>query len=342
MNQFDIEDLLDKKLMEAEDDLERVFNRRLKTILDQLARMFEKYEKDGKLTSTEMVKYNRFDKEMARITQMLTDDYQQIVKDMRTLQETQYLEKYLLSAYLISQVQPPAAQGFSLPSPATIKEVLLNPIAELTLPKILQQHRNDTVRKINIELAQGIQAGESYWVMAKRLERVLGFSSNKARTVARTEAGRARSIAGEKVFEEASAYSKATKVWTSSLDTRVRKSHRKLDGQDADKNGVFHYKSNYTLAPRLWVGVDAASLSINCRCVVIYKINGKLPEYRRGRDYMDDKYQQKLADRIDQYMADESMTYKQAVKKATKELQPPSTVIPFVTYEEWYKEFASA
>ncbi|MFP3361915.1 phage head morphogenesis protein, partial [Planococcus sp. SIMBA_143] len=77
-----------------------------------------------------------------------------------------------------------------LPSPATIKEALLNPIAELTLPKILQQHRNETVRKINLELAQGIQAGESYWVMAKRLERVLAFSSNKARTVATTEAGR--------------------------------------------------------------------------------------------------------------------------------------------------------
>lgn len=39
--------------------------------------MFEKYEKDGKLTSTEIVKYNRFDKEMARITQILTKDYLQ-------------------------------------------------------------------------------------------------------------------------------------------------------------------------------------------------------------------------------------------------------------------------
>ncbi|MFJ7662407.1 hypothetical protein ACIQXW_08400 [Lysinibacillus sp. NPDC097162] len=27
----------------------------------------------------------------------------------------------------------------------------------------------------------------------------------------------------------------------SSLDTRVRKSHRKLDGQTADKDGYYHY-----------------------------------------------------------------------------------------------------
>lgn len=341
MNQFDIEDELDKKLAKAESDFEIVFIKRLKSILQQLAAMFRKYERDGVLTFTELNKYNRFQKEMERIAEVFTGDYKHIIKDMEELQETQYVAKYLLTAYLLSQTVPATEQGFTIPSTETIQVALLNPIKELTLPKIFEQHRNDTVRRINIEIAQGIQAGESYAKIAKRLEKEIGLAANKARTVARTEAGRARSIANERVYEKASKYIKTTKVWTSSLDMRVRRSHRSLDGQEADKNGVFKYQGNFATAPRLFVGANAASLNINCRCTTIIKVDGKLPEYRRGRDYMDDGYQQKLADRIDKYMGDNSMTYKQALKKAQKEIQPPSRVIPYVTYDEWLKEMGA-
>lgn len=68
------------------------------------------------------------------------------------------------------------------------------------------------------------------------------------------------------------------------------------------------------------------------------KVNGKLPENRRERDYMDDKYQQKLTDKIDQYMGDDGLTYVQALKKAQKEITPPTRVIPYVSYDEWLKE----
>lgn len=341
MDQFEIDERLDKQLAKAETDLEIVFAKRLKSILAQIAEMYRKYERDGMLTSTEMVKYNRFEKEIARITEALTGDYKRIVKDMEELQETQYVAKYLLTAYLLSQTVPATEQGFGLPSTEVIRTALLNPIKELTLPKIFENHRNDIVRRINIEIAQGLQAGESYSKMAKRLEKELGFASNKARTVARTETGRARSISNERVYEEASKYTQTVKVWASSLDTRVRRSHRSLDGEEADKNGVFKYQGNFATAPRLFVGTDAKSLNINCRCTVIIKVDGKLPEYRRGRDYMDDKYQQKLADRIDKYMGDSGMTYKQAVRRAQKEIQPPSRVIPYVSYDEWAKEFGA-
>ncbi|WP_084245220.1 phage minor head protein [Planomicrobium okeanokoites] len=336
MNLFEIEEELDRLLIKAESDLEKVFSKRLKTILFQISRMYRKYEEDGKLSFTELNKYNRFQKELDLIAKLLTDDYRQIIKDLQQLTETQYVTKYLMTAYLIEMsVRPAPAKGFSIPSIGLIKEVLLNPIKELTLPKIMEQHRNDIVRRINIEIAQALIAGEGYSEMAKRLEKVLGFASNKARLVARTEAGRSRSIAAEKVNEVASQFAETTKVWASMLDHRVRMSHRFLDGKIADKNGVFKFKKNFTTAPRLWVGPDAAALTIQCRCVIIYLVNGMLPEYRRERDYMDAGYQRKLARRIEQYMVDEVMTYKQAVKRVQKEIQPPQRVIPYVPFEEW-------
>lgn len=338
MNQLDIEAALNELLMKAETDLEKVFTKRLQTILFSVSEMYRKYEKKGELSFTDLNKQNRFQKEMKLIADTLSKDYSHIIKMMQSTIEQQYVTKYLTTAYLVEMgVTDGTEMGFSIPSLPTIKQFLLNPIEFLTLPKIMEQHRNDIVRKINIEIAQGLIAGEGYSTIAKRIEKQLGFASKKARLVARTEAGRSRSIAAEKVLEQASNYAKMTKVWASMLDHRVRMTHRMLDGKEADKDGLFHHKSNKTTAPRLWVGPDSAALSIQCRCVLIMKVNGKLPEQRRERDYMDDKYQQKLADRIDQHMGDDGLTYVQALKKSQKEITPPSRVIPYVSYEEWLK-----
>lgn len=335
MNQLDIEELLDKALAKSESDLETVFNKRLKTILFQVSEMFRKYSKVKELTFTDLNRYNRYQKEMKLINEQLTDHYRSIVKSIQEQVEYQYVTKYLLTAYIVEQsITPAPSMGFTIPSIGVIKEALLNPIEFLGLPKILEQHRNDTVRRINIEIAQGLIAGEGYSDIAKRLENEFGFSSKKARLVARTEAGRSRSIAAEKVFEQASEFTKMEKIWASMLDMRVRSSHRVLDADKADKEGYFHYKQYKAKAPRLF---GVAELDIQCRCVVIMKVNGKLPENRRERDYMDDKYQQKLADRIDKYMFDESMTYVQALKRAQKEIQSPSRVVPYVSYTDWIK-----
>lgn len=341
MNQLDIERLLDEALAKAESDLEKVFNKRLKTILFQISEMYRKYEKNGELSFTQLNLYNRYQKEMKLINELLTEHYRDIVKSIQEQMEYQYVGKYLMTAYLIDMaITDGTDMGFTIPSTEVIRTALFNPVEYLGLPKVLEKHRNDSVSRINIVIAQSLIAGDGYATLAKKIEKEFGFSSKKARLVARTEAGRSRSIASEKVIAQASKYAKLEKVWASMLDHRVRQSHRFLDGKGTGKDGLFHYKSNKTIAPRLWVGPDSAALSIQCRCVIIMKVNGKLPENRRERDYMDDKYQQKLADRIDKYMADEGMTYVQALNKAQSEIKPPTRVIPYVSYEEWEKNLS--
>lgn len=56
---------------------------------------------------------------------------------------------------------------------------------------------------------------------------------------------------------------------------------------------------------------------------------------------MDPDYQRKLAERIEKYMADNGLTYKQALKRAQKEISPPSAVVPFKSFEEWKEKFTS-
>lgn len=81
-------------------------------------------------------------------------------------------------------------------------------------------------------------------------------------------------------------------------------------------------------------------MDIQCRCHSIYLVNGKFPEYRRCKDYMDDTYQKNLAARIDAYMEDLGLTYRQAFTKAYKELKPPSVTVPFMRFEDWKKQFS--
>lgn len=336
MNQQDIHREVDRLIMQAEKDIEQVFARRLKEILAQIERMYRKYGKNGDPSYTDLTKYNRLQKELQRISEMLNEDYRAIVKQIAAARQTIYVENYLMHAYLF-EMAASTEMGFALPSTKAIEEVLLNPIKFLTLPFVMEQHRNDIIRRINIEISQSLLAGEGYWKMAKRIENTVGFSRKKAILVARTEGGRSQSISGEKVAEQAAKYVRMGKVWVSALDLRVRAAHRKLDGQKADSKGLFHYQGLTAPAPNMW---GKADMDINCRCVVMRTINGMLPEYRRGRNYMDADYQRKLFARVDELMADEDMTYLQAIKKAQKQIQPPSVAIPYVTFDSWKEKYA--
>ncbi|MGM0903071.1 MAG: phage minor head protein [Bacillota bacterium] len=338
MNQIEIEEFLDKLAQQTEADIEAVFNRRLRKILNQIAILYEKYSnKENEISWTDINKYNRLQKELQLINQELTDTYKEIISTIQESSEYMYLEGYLRHMYLYEMATQTTMQ-VTLPSITVIRQILKNEIPELTLPAIMEPHRNDIVRRINIEIAQGIQAGEGYATMAQRVKNAVGFSLKKSRAVVRTEAGRVRSLAGEKAEEHAKKYTEITGVWLSALDLRVRRSHRELDGKETDKDGYFHYNGWKAKGPHLW---GIASMDINCRCMKIYKVAGRLPEYRRGRNYMDPEYQKKLADRIEMYMADESLTYKQALKKAQKEVKPPSVTIPYTSFVNWKNKFAS-
>ncbi|MCM3179741.1 phage minor head protein [Cytobacillus horneckiae] len=338
MNQLEIEEYLDKLAKQTESDIEKVFNRRLKTITNILAEMYVKYA-DGKgdISWTDVNKYQRLTKELERINKELSGAYKEIIKTLQKSTENVYLEGYLRNMYLY-EMSTGYSMRVSLPPIEVIKEILKNPIDKLTLPSIFEEHRNQIVRRINIEIAQGIQAGEGYAVIARRLQNTVQFGRHKARTVVRTEAGRARSIAAEKSEEQTSKYAKITGIWMSALDLKVRNSHRILDGKETDEEGYFHYKGYKAKGPHLW-GIP--SMDISCRCIKLRKVNGLLPEYRRGRDYMDPDYQQKLAERIEKYIGDNGLTYKQALKRAQKEISPPSAVVPFKSFEEWKKKFTS-
>lgn len=242
MNQLEIRKQVNKLIADAETKLDLVFAKMLKEVLSDIEKMYKKYQVKGELSYTDLNKYNRMHSLFERITELASDEYKVIIKEIADMRKTVYLETYLQHAYLF-EVFSSIDMGFQVPSINVINAALVNPIEFLSLPKVLTNHRNQIVHDLQILITQSLIRGDSYWDIAREIERKMGFSRTKAITVARTEAGRAQSVAAEKASEQASKYATMGKMWASSLDFRVRSSHRKLDGNVQIKTVISITKS---------------------------------------------------------------------------------------------------
>lgn len=332
-SQEEIDKFLDDKLTEAESQIDKMFARRLKELLGQLAQMYAKYGNNGEMSFTDLNRYNRFQKEMKVMAEAIGEDYKQLQKDIQSLMEYQYIENYLRTAFVL-EFAAQTEMGFGVPSSETIKAAIVNPIDLLTLPQLMESNRREITRRLQMDISQGLLAGEGYSDIAARIEKSVNFSKVKARRVARTEGHRVQTTARMESAKEAAKHANMTKMWMSGLDSRVRTAHRKLDGKVLDMDGIFvSTAGGKGQGPGvMWNASD----DCNCRCTLVYLANGKKPEVRRARNEEDAGYQQKLTHRIEKYMND-GLSHSAAEKKAKKEILPPSLVIPYQTYEEWRK-----
>jgi SPP1 gp7 family putative phage head morphogenesis protein len=279
VDQNQLDKHLDELIDQAELDIDKVFGKRLKALTSQLGDMFRKYSTNGALTYADLQKYSRFQKEMNYIAEQIHEDYKGLLPFIQSLMENQYLENYYKSAYLY-EFEAQQKLGYALLNHTVIEAAVLNQIPQLTLPALMEYNRNETVRRISIEITQGLIAGEGYSDIARRIEKTVGFSATKAKRVARTEAGRCQSLGRLDSYKQASKYVKMEKVWSATLDRITRSSHQVLDDDKADAEGYFHFKGHKAEAPRLF---GVAELDINCRCAFISTVNGKKPSVRRER-----------------------------------------------------------
>lgn len=300
-NQNDIDNYIDRLVNQANKEIETLFAKRLKEIKQIIANMYEKYDRDEpQVTWTEFNKYNRLNKELNRIGQMLSQDYREVAKAIKQSQQNVYIEKYMMSLFLYEMASQ-TSMNFDIPTTQTIQTAIEQPIEFIKLVPTLQKHRDDTLKRIRMHITQGIMSGEGYSKIAKALRDDLGMAKAQSVRVARTETGRALSQAGlDSAMVAKDNGINMKKRWYATKDTRTRDTHRHLDGTSVDIEDNFHSSGCVGPAPKLFVGVASAKENINCRCKLLYYIDeDELPTVMR-----------------------------------TKE----DGVIPFTTYRDWEKE----
>lgn len=120
------------------------------------------------------------------------------------------------------------------------------------------------------EFAVGLLKGESIPKLAKRIQKSLNSSMNRAILIARTENTRVQNQSREEVFKNATEKGiKLKKQWISAGDKRVRASHQRLNGEIVNMNESFSNNCEYPGDPN-----GGSSEVCNCRCTFVALIEG--------------------------------------------------------------------
>ncbi|QXJ39582.1 NAD(+)--arginine ADP-ribosyltransferase EFV [Parageobacillus caldoxylosilyticus] len=264
-----IEKLVSRRVKKGERDIVKRYALLLNELRKELAKLYEKYEVNGKLTYAEMAKYDRLRKFIEYIDYLLKTVYKDVRKTIYDVLGESYLDGYYLTAWAV-ETDTLSRLSYSAVRPEVITAAIENPITGLTLSRRLEKNRAAIIYTIQQEITQGLVQGESYRQMATRIKGVLENDVVKANRIVRTEAHRAVETGKLQAAEHAHRNGVImVKEWNTMHDQRVRDRHKHLDGTKIPVDEDFKIGTDRAKAPGLFLRPEN---SINCRCFLTYSV----------------------------------------------------------------------
>ena len=281
LNQNDIDRYLDKLISKREADIEAIYAEALQRIRAELFLVFDTASGREKmeLTRAELARYSVLRQTKDNIVEYLVKADEKAYRVAQTTLEEQALENFYRSSYLYE-----ASMGaFGGVSADVIQAVLDNPYTKIKLSSLSEKNQALTRERIRRILGVELTMGNTYDDIAQRLRAEVGFSRYRAQTVARTEGHRAQIEGRRRAVEEQRRKGRAMeKIWIATLDMVTRDAHQELDGTRLPLEEYFR-SDNGGYGPQPGE-MDEAADDINCRCTLIYTVNGRLPTVRFARD----------------------------------------------------------
>ena len=151
-----------------------------------------------------------------------------------------------------------------------IRAIIENEDVGTKLKEVVQKDRVDLIYIVKSNLIQGVNRGESFSTMAKRMQKVVNNDYQKAVRIARTETHRVREAGTyESALKGEQAGIKQMKTWNSSNDGRTRREHRRLDGKTIPMDEYFRVGRDKMLTPGTGSHPEQ---NVNCRCFLTFEI----------------------------------------------------------------------
>lgn len=261
----------------AEKEARRALERHLKKFAETDARMAERVEK-GELSEED---YRRW-----REVKMLNGDSYRALIDQAArgyadagayasaavegrLPEV-YAENVNYGAYQVES-EARVDTAFALQDADTVQRLVTD--KDAYLPRVSHDVAKDAIwnRKLLADqITQGVMLGESIPKIAARVARVTGQNVAGAARVARTSVTAAECAGRVDSYRRAKSMGIDLKQeWLATLDTRTRRSHRKLDGEKVEVGSTFSNGCRYPGDPQAPYGEIC-----NCRCTLIAAVEG--------------------------------------------------------------------
>lgn len=219
--------------------------------------------------------------------------YQEVLKKqidniLDTLHTNEFstIEEYLTACYsdgYIGTMYDIAGQGIPLIIPIDTKQVLEAIQTESNLSKKLYDRLGEDVgelkKAVRAELSRGIANGSSWNEIGAQLSKNMKHTPfqkaiNNSIRIARTEGHRIQCKATMDAQQKAkSKGANIVKQWDSTLDSRTRPSHKRVDGQIRELDEEFSNGLKYPSDPK-----GKASEVINCRCALLQRAKWALDE----------------------------------------------------------------
>lgn len=284
MDQKQIRKYINSLINKADKEIDKVWSERLLEILKAFEALYNLALKGGKVSWTEVQRHNLLEKQLEKMAEELEPHYAAVAAIIMASREKIYVENYLRNVYLFKFGADVEELEVTVPGKDLINHMLDQSISKIKLEPTFRKHKAEIISRMRIEMSKSLQAGEPYNKMATRIEMTTNVSRNQAKRVARTEAKRAMEMSGLEAAHDAEhAGAEMEKVWNATLDFRTRDSHQDLDGKSVGLDEAFHINGCVGQAPGLFVGAKSAGENINCRCALLYTVDGDLPEVRRAK-----------------------------------------------------------
>jgi len=255
----------------------------LAEIKKELRDYIDNYEN---LTFSQRLEAERLFRTAGQIDSILggnSEEVNQIIKDYKTADA---MLGYNGAMYSLEGRYRMVLEGFGLDK-KFIENVVNSPVAGKRLSTRLYKNREKLARETTNMIIRETSKGKGYAHIARRITELTEANYKQSLRIARTEAGRVRTITTQRGYDDAVdlGVDGLQKRWVSGLDGRTRDSHGAADGQTVDHDEDFIVGDARGPGPRM---TGDAGEDINCRCTTIPIVDNIAPELR----LVDGEYQE--------------------------------------------------
>ena len=250
-----------------EKTLKRAYTSLLGDMNNVISNTYAKLDDNDLINS--LMKYHRKDNVESQLTALINEFSKTKYKGMYDQLREQLLFAY---QYYYTGLTEVAGKSYTLTplKKEWLTATIENERAGLTVKETVQRDRQNIIYSLKSNLIQGVNRGESFSTMAKRMQKVVNNDYQKAVRIARTEVHRCREAGTyESALKGEQAGIKQMKTWNSSNDGRTRREHRRLDGKTIPMDEYFRVGRDKMLTPGTG---SRPEQNVNCRCFLTFEI----------------------------------------------------------------------